>query len=265
MEAIRTLQRIEGEGRLATSEEQEVLAQYVGWGGLPQAFDERNEAWSKEYAELKGLLSDEEYASARASTLNAHYTSPTVVKAIYGTLERMGLASGNILEPACGTGNFFGLVPESMAGANLYGVELDGITGRIARQLYQKANITVDGYEKTRFPDNFFDAAVGNVPFTDENGYRMGTFTLSRAPEAFRATEESLMRVLPRPRNTCGQELKHEITEGDIVALKLSENPKVHLKPYTKGSFFDGEIAHVDKERGYCVQKAGNSLTVHRL
>lgn len=165
MEAIRTLRRIEEEGRLATSEEQEVLAQYVGWGGLPQAFDERNEAWSKEYAELKGLLSDEEYASARASTLNAHYTSPTVVKAIYGTLERMGLASGNILEPACGTGNFFGLVPESMAGAKLYGVELDGITGRIARQLYQEADITVDGYERTRFPDNFFDAAVGNVPF----------------------------------------------------------------------------------------------------
>ena len=165
VEAIRTLRCIEGEGRLATSEEQEVLAQYVGWGGLPQAFNERNEAWSKEYAELKGLLSDEEYASARASTLNAHYTSPTVVKAIYGTLERMGLASGNILEPACGTGNFFGLVPESMAGAKLYGVELDGITGRIARQLYQEADITVDGYERTRFPDNFFDAAVGNVPF----------------------------------------------------------------------------------------------------
>ena len=165
VEAIRTLRRIEGESRLATSEEQEVLAQYVGWGGLPQAFDERNEAWSKEYAELKGLLSDEEYASARASTLNAHYTSPTVVKAIYGTLEQMGLSSGNILEPSCGTGNFFGLVPESMAEAKLYGVELDGITGRIARQLYQETDITVGGYEKTRFPDNFFDAAVGNVPF----------------------------------------------------------------------------------------------------
>ena len=165
MEAIRTLQRIEGEGRLATSEEQEVLAQYVGWGGLPQVFDEKNESWGKEYAELKDLLSKEEYTAARASTLNAHYTSPTVVKAIYGTLERMGLSSGNILEPACGTGNFFGLVPESMAGAKLYGVELDDITGRIARQLYQEADITVDGYERTRFPDNFFDAAVGNVPF----------------------------------------------------------------------------------------------------
>lgn len=165
VEAIRTLRRIEEEGRLATAEEQEVLAQYVGWGGLPQAFDERNEAWSNEYAELKGLLNDEEYAAARGSTLNAHYTSPAVVKAIYGTLERMGLSSGNILEPACGTGNFFGLVPESMAGAKLYGVELDGITGRIARQLYQEADITVGGYEKTRFPDNFFDAAVGNVPF----------------------------------------------------------------------------------------------------
>ena len=165
VEAIRTLRRIEGEGRLATSEEQEVLAQYVGWGGLPQVFDERNGDWAKEYAALKELLSEPEYNAARASTLNAHYTSPTVVKAIYGTLERMGLASGNILEPACGTGNFFGLVPESMAGAKLYGVELDGITGRIARQLYQEADITVDGYERTHFPDNFFDAAVGNVPF----------------------------------------------------------------------------------------------------
>jgi len=165
VEAIRTLRRIEEEGRLATSEEQEVLAQYVGWGGLPQVFDERNGDWAKEYAALKELLSEPEYNAARASTLNAHYTSPTVVKAIYGTLERMGLTSGNILEPACGTGNFFGLVPESMAGAKLYGVELDGITGRIARQLYQEADITVDGYERTRFPDNFFDAAVGNVPF----------------------------------------------------------------------------------------------------
>ena len=165
VEAIRTLRRIEEEGRLATSEEQEVLAQYVGWGGLPQVFDERNRDWAKEYAALKELLSEPEYNAARASTLNAHYTSPTVVKAIYGTLERMGLTSGNILEPACGTGNFFGLVPESMAGAKLYGVELDGITGRIARQLYQEEDITVDGYERTRFPDNFFDAAVGNVPF----------------------------------------------------------------------------------------------------
>ena len=195
VEAIRTLRRIEEEGRLATSEEQEVLARYVGWGGLPQAFDERNEAWSKEYAELKGLLSDEEYAAARGSTLNAYYTSPTVVKAIYGTLERMGLSSGNILEPACGTGNFFGLVPESMAGAKLYGVELDGITGRIARQLYQEADITVGGYEKTRFPDNFFDAAVGNVPFGayrvadpkyDKHGFMIHDYFFAKALDQVR-------------------------------------------------------------------------------
>ncbi|MCL1855454.1 MAG: N-6 DNA methylase, partial [Clostridia bacterium] len=162
--AIRLLQTIEGEGRMAAPEEQEILSRYVGWGGIPQAFDDQNASWSREYTELKSLLPDLEYASARASTLNAHYTSPVVIKAIYQTIERMGFTTGNILEPACGVGNFFGLLPESMAGSNLYGVELDSITGRIASQLYPKATITVSGFEKTDQRD-FYDLAVGNVPF----------------------------------------------------------------------------------------------------
>ena len=163
--AIRLLNQLEEENRLATPEEQETLSRYVGWGGLPQAFDENNPSWAKEYGELKELLDEDEYVSARASTLNAHYTSPAVIKAIYTCLENMGFQTGNILEPACGIGNFFGLVPESMKDSKLYGVELDGITGRIARQLYQNANIAVQGFEETNLPDSFFDLAVGNVPF----------------------------------------------------------------------------------------------------
>ena len=164
IEAIRTLQAIEAEGRSATPEEQNVLAQYVGWGGLADAFDPDKDSWAKEYKELKGLLSEDEYAAARASTLNAHYTSPTVIRAIYDTVERMGFTTGNILEPSMGVGNFFGMLPESMAGSRLYGVELDSITGRIARQLYPEANITVAGFETTSQRD-FYDLAVGNVPF----------------------------------------------------------------------------------------------------
>jgi N12 class adenine-specific DNA methylase len=163
--AIRTLQGIESERRMATADEQEILSRYVGWGGIPQAFDEANSSWSNEYAELKGLLTDEEYESARGSTLNAHYTSPTVIKAIYQAIASMGFKTGNVLEPACGIGNFFGLVPESMSGSKLYGVELDSVTGRIARQLYQSANIAVQGYEETNLPDSLFDLAIGNVPF----------------------------------------------------------------------------------------------------
>ena len=164
IEAIRTLQAIETEGRSATLGEQTVLSQYVGWGGLADAFDPDKDSWAKEYKELKGLLSGDEYAAARASTLNAHYTSPTVIRAIYDTVERMGFTSGNILEPSCGVGNFFGMLPESMQGSRLYGVELDSITGRIARQLYPEANITVAGFETTSQRD-FYDLAVGNVPF----------------------------------------------------------------------------------------------------
>ena len=163
--AIRALKNIEEEGRFATSEEQEVLSRYVGWGGIPQAFDPDNASWAKEYAELKSLLTDEEYDMARASTLNAHYTSPTVIKAIYEAVGNMGFSTGNILEPACGVGNFFGLLPESMAASKLYGVELDSITGRIAMLLYPDANITVSGFERTALPDSFFDLAIGNVPF----------------------------------------------------------------------------------------------------
>ena len=165
VEAIRTLKTIESEKRLATNEEQEVLSKYVGWGGLADAFDETKSAWAKEYAELKTLLSEEEYISARESTLNAHYTSPVIIQGIYRTLQRIGFTKGNLLEPSMGIGNFFGMLPETMRESHLYGVELDSLTGRIARLLYPKANITVDGYEKTTFPNDFFDAAVGNVPF----------------------------------------------------------------------------------------------------
>ena len=164
IEAIRTLQTLENENRNATPEEQEILSQYVGWGGLADAFDPDKDSWAKEYKELKGLLSEDEYAAARASTLNAHYTSPTVIRAIYDTVEQMGFRTGNILEPSCGVGNFFGMLPESMAGSRLYGVELDSITGRIAQQLYPEADITVAGFETTSQPD-FYDLAVGNVPF----------------------------------------------------------------------------------------------------
>lgn len=167
MDAIRTLQTIEFEQRLATPEEQEVLSRYVGWGSLPQVFEENNAAWADEFRELYETLSPEEYEAARASVLNAHYTSPTVIKAMYAAIEKMGFRMGNILEPSCGVGNFFGLLPESMTGSSLYGVELDSITGRIAKQLYQNANIAIQGYEATSLPDSFFDVAIGNVPFGD--------------------------------------------------------------------------------------------------
>ena len=163
--AITTLQTIERENRPATKEEQETLSQYVGWGGLPDVFDETKDNWHGEYLQLKDLLSEDEYKMARASTLNAHYTSPTVIKAIYDAMEQMGFKSGNILEPACGTGNFFGMLPDSMQGSNLYGIELDSITGRIAKQLYPSANIAITGFEKTDLPDSFFDLVIGNVPF----------------------------------------------------------------------------------------------------
>ena len=164
IEAIRTLFKLEEEHRGATAEEQQVLSQYVGWGGLADAFDPNKENWSAEYTQLKGLLSEDEYAAARASTLNAHYTSPTVIRGIYNAVEHMGFRSGNILEPSMGVGNFFGMLPDSMAGSRLYGVELDSITGRIAQKLYPQADITVAGFETTDRRD-FYDLAVGNVPF----------------------------------------------------------------------------------------------------
>ena len=164
IEAIRTLFQLEQEHRGATAEEQQVLSQYVGWGGLADAFDPGKDSWAKEYAELKGLLSEEEYAAARSSTLNAHYTSPTVIRGIYDAVERMGFRSGNILEPSMGVGNFFGMLPDTMQDSRLYGVELDCITGRIAKKLYPQADITVAGFESTDRRD-FYDLAVGNVPF----------------------------------------------------------------------------------------------------
>ena len=164
IEAIRTLFKLEEEHRGATAEEQKVLSQYVGWGGLADAFDPGKDNWAKEYAELKGLLSEDEYAAARSSTLNAHYTSPTVIRSIYDAVERMGFHSGNILEPSMGVGNFFGMLPDTMQDSRLYGVELDSITGRIAKKLYPQADITVAGFETTDRRD-FYDLAVGNVPF----------------------------------------------------------------------------------------------------
>ena len=165
IEAIRLLQTLDAEQRQATAEEQEVLSRYVGWGGIPQAFDEKNADWAKEYAELKSQLPADEYSEARASTLNAFYTSPTVIKAMYEALSNMGLSKGNVLEPSCGVGNFMGLVPESMENIKMYGVELDNVSGRIAQQLYQKNKIAVQGFETMQFPDSFFDCVVGNVPF----------------------------------------------------------------------------------------------------
>lgn len=165
MRAIVTLKQIESEGRVATPEEQEILSKYVGWGGIPNAFEPKKEEWAKEYKELDAALTPEEYASARLSTLNAHYTSPTVIQAIYQAITRMGFKFGKVLEPACGIGNFFGLIPEMMSESKLYGVELDDISGRIARLLYPDAKIDISGFEKTDFPNDFFDLAIGNVPF----------------------------------------------------------------------------------------------------
>ena len=165
VEAIRTLEAIERERRTATPEEQEILAKYVGWGGLADAFDSSKANWANEYQELKSLLSPEEYASARESTLNAHYTSPVIIQAIYDAVGKMGFTKGNVLDPAAGIGNFYGCLPEKMAGSRLYGAELDGLTGRIAKQLYPHADIKITGFENTSYPNDFFDVAVGNVPF----------------------------------------------------------------------------------------------------
>ena len=177
IEAIRTLFRLEEEHRGATAEEQQVLSQYVGWGGLADAFDPGKDSWAKEYAELKGLLSEDEYAAARSSTLNAHYTSPTVIRGIYDAVERMGFRSGNILEPSMGVGNFFGMLPDTMQDSRLYGVELDSITGRIAKKLYPQADITVAGFETTDRCD-FYDLAVGNVPFGNDKAYNKLGFSI---------------------------------------------------------------------------------------
>lgn len=167
VEAIRVLKKCEEENRFATPQEQEILSKYVGWGGLPQAFDEKDSSWSNEYSILKNLLDEKEYSQARESTLTAFYTPPVVIGSMYKALENMGLKTGNILEPSCGVGNFIGMLPDSLEDCKLYGVELDSISGRIARQLYQKSTVAVQGYEDTNLPNSFFDVAVGNVPFGD--------------------------------------------------------------------------------------------------
>ena len=167
VEAIRVLKKCEEENRFATPQEQEILSKYVGWGGLPQAFDEKDSSWSNEYSILKNLLDEKEYSQVRESTLTAFYTPPVVIRSMYKALENMGLKTGNILEPSCGVGNFIGMLPDSLEDCKLYGVELDSISGRIARQLYQKSTVAVQGYEDTNLPNSFFDVAVGNVPFGD--------------------------------------------------------------------------------------------------
>ena len=167
VEAIRVLKKCEEENRFATPQEQEILSKYVGWGGLPQAFDEKDSSWSNEYSILKNLLDEKEYSQARESTLTAFYTPPVVIRSMYKALENMGLKTGNILEPSCGVGNFIGMLPDSLEDCKLYGIELDSISGRIARQLYQKSTVAVQGYEDTNLPNSFFDVAVGNVPFGD--------------------------------------------------------------------------------------------------
>lgn len=167
VEAIRVLKKCEEENRFATPQEQEILSKYVGWGGLPQAFDEKDSSWSNEYSILKNLLDEKEHSQARESTLTAFYTPPVVIRSMYKALENMGLKTGNILEPSCGVGNFIGMLPDSLEDCKLYGVELDSISGRIARQLYQKSTVAVQGYEDTNLPNSFFDVAVGNVPFGD--------------------------------------------------------------------------------------------------
>ena len=195
IEAIRTLFKLEQEHRGATAEEQQVLSRYVGWGGLADAFDPGKNSWAKEYVELKGLLSEDEYAAARSSTLNAHYTSPAVIRGIYDAVERMGFRSGNILEPSMGVGNFFGMLPDSMADSRLYGVELDSITGRIAKKLYPQADITVAGFETTDRRD-FYDLAVGNVPFgqykVNDKAYNKLGFSIKKIQKDLEAKQKEL-------------------------------------------------------------------------
>ena len=197
MDAIILLKKLESENRQATPDEQEILSQYVGWGGLPDAFDDSKAAWAQEHHELVFTLTKEEYEAARASTLNAHYTSPTVIRAIYEAVEKMGFKSGNVLEPAMGVGNFFGMMPESMRDSRLYGVELDSITGRIAKQLYPKANITVAGFETTNRKD-FFDLAIGNVPF---GNYKVDEPSASSSSS--RWGYPSKCRLRPLPNGSC--------------------------------------------------------------
>ena len=260
--AIQTLKQIEAEGRQARPDEQEILSRYVGWGGLPQAFDAENASWQKEYQQLKSLLTDEEYAAARGSTLNAHYTSPVVIRAMYEALASMGFQDGNVLEPACGVGNFFGMLPESMSQSRLYGVELDSITGRMARQLYPDARIEITGFEKTNRKD-FFDVAVGNVPFGnykvadrafDKYGFLIHDYFLAKTLEQVRpggviafitskgtmdkaspevrryiAQRAELLGAIRLPNNAFKANAGTEVT-SDILFLQKREHP-IDIEP----------------------------------
>ena len=260
--AIQTLKQLESEGRQATPQEQETLSKYVGWGGLPQAFDAENASWQKEYQQLKSLLTDEEYAAARGSTLNAHYTSPVVIRAMYEALDSMGFQDGNVLEPACGVGNFFGMLPEEMQSSKLYGVELDSITGRMARQLYPDARIEITGFEKTNRKD-FFDVAVGNVPFGnykvadrafDKYGFLIHDYFLAKTLEQVRpggviafitskgtmdkaspdvrryiAQRAELLGAIRLPNNAFKANAGTEVT-SDILFLQKREHP-IDIEP----------------------------------
>ena len=260
--AIQTLKQIEAEGRQARPDEQEILSRYVGWGGLPQAFDAENASWQKEYQQLKSLLTDEEYAAVRGSTLNAHYTSPMVIRAMYEALGNMGFQSGNILEPSCGVGNFFGMLPEAMQSSKLYGVELDSITGRMARQLYPDARIEITGFEKTSRKD-FFDVAVGNVPFGnykvadkpfDKYGFLIHDYFFAKALEQVRpggviafitskgtmdkaspdvrryiAQRAELLGAIRLPNNAFKANAGTEVT-SDILFLQKREHP-IDIEP----------------------------------
>ncbi len=260
--AIQTLKQIEAEGRQATPQEQETLSKYVGWGGLPQAFNAENASWQKEYQQLKSLLTDEEYAAARGSTLNAHYTSPVVIRAMYEALGNMGFQDGNVLEPACGVGNFFGMLPEEMQSSKLYGVELDSITGRMARQLYPDARIEITGFEKTNRKD-FFDVAVGNVPFGnykvadrafDKYGFLIHDYFLAKTLEQVRpggviafitskgtmdkashdvrryiAQRAELLGAIRLPNNAFKANAGTEVT-SDILFLQKREHP-IDIEP----------------------------------
>ena len=260
--AIQTLKQIEAEGRQARPDEQEILSRYVGWGGLPQAFDAENASWQKEYQQLKSLLTDEEYAAARGSTLNAHYTSPVVIRAMYEALDSMGFQDGNVLEPACGVGNFFGMLPEAMQSSKLYGVELDSITGRMARQLYPDARIEITSFEKTNRKD-FFDVAVGNVPFGnykvadrafDKYGFLIHDYFLAKTLEQVRpggviafitskgtmdkaspdvrhyiAQQAELLGAIRLPNNAFKANAGTEVT-SDILFLQKREHP-IDIEP----------------------------------
>ncbi len=273
--AIRLLKELEAAGRSATPEEQTILSRYVGWGGIPQAFDANDKKWSAEYAELKGLLTQAEYEAARGSTLNAHYTAPAIIEGIYKAVELMGLNPKNLLEPSMGTGNFLGMLPDSMKDTALYGVELDSITGRIARQLYPKAHITVDGFERVRFPDNSFDLAVGNVPFGNYqvadprydkehffiHDYFFGKTldkvrpggivafitskgTLDKPNSAVReylAERADLLGAVRLPNNAFLRNAGTEVT-SDILFLQKRENPPEHLPDWVEVSQTEDKI-----------------------